>query len=131
MPLVHVLMNVPYARASARPSGTLTRVISDDKGTSMLIAFEQAQLAVAAALEIKESIFSIPTCPDRVRKNPFLPCTAVHCPFPLSQTVPITLALALQVHGSFSTAMGITTGDVWIGRVGAWSGTLIRDTGCC
>ena len=69
------------------------------------------------------------------------PVSALHCrplPVPSLSDSPdylarylAPLALALQVHGSFSTAMGITTGDVWIGRVGAWSGTLIRDTGCC
>ena len=65
--------------------GTLTRVISDDKGTSMLIAFDQATQAVLAALEMVRSITSIPV---------------------------------LDGQPTFKTAIGITTGTVWIGCVG-------------
>ena len=65
--------------------GTLTRVISDDKGTSMLIAFERADCAVQAALEMVQSITSIPTP---------------------------------EGQDPFKTAIGITTGTVWIGCVG-------------
>lgn len=68
-----------------RYDGTLTRVISDDKGTSMLIAFDQANQAVLAALEMVGSITSIP--------------------------VP-------EGQPTFKTAIGITTGTVWIGCVG-------------
>ena len=69
----------------AKHEGTLTRVISDDKGTSMLIAFERADQAVQAALEMVQSITSIPV--------------------PEGQEL-------------FKTAIGITTGTVWIGCVG-------------
>lgn len=65
--------------------GTLTRVISDDKGTSMLIAFDQANEAVLSALEMVRSITSIPV---------------------------------LDGQPTFKTAIGITTGTVWIGCVG-------------
>ena len=68
-----------------RHQGTLTRVISDDKGTSMLIAFEEAPQAVLAALEMVKSITSIPVQDDQE---------------------------------PFKTAIGITTGTVWIGCVG-------------
>jgi class 3 adenylate cyclase len=65
--------------------GTLTRVISDDKGTSMLIAFDQASQAVQSALEMIRSITSIPVA---------------------------------EGQPPFKTAIGITTGTVWIGCVG-------------
>ena len=68
-----------------RFSGTLTRVISDDKGTSMLIAFDDATCAVEAAVEMYTSIGTIPVAADQP---------------------------------PFKTAIGITTGDVWIGCVG-------------
>lgn len=68
-----------------RYGGTLTRVISDDKGTSMLLAFDEATHAVETALEMHRSIVRIPVSRGR---QPFM------------------------------TAIGITTGDVWIGCVG-------------
>jgi class 3 adenylate cyclase len=68
-----------------RHGGTLTRVISDDKGTSMLLAFEDAHSAVEAAVDMHRSIVSIP------------------------------VAAGMQ---PFKTAIGITTGNVWIGCVG-------------
>lgn len=66
-------------------NGTLTRVISDDKGTSMLLAFDHANEAVLAALEMIGSITSIPVA---------------------------------EGQPTFKTAIGITTGTVWIGCVG-------------
>jgi class 3 adenylate cyclase len=70
-----------------RHEGTLTRVISDDKGTSMLIYFTEPHRAIAAGLKIRESMVSIACAPARAK-------------------------------GRFTTAMGITTGDVWVGCVG-------------
>eukprot|EP01050_Picozoa_sp_SAG11_P007323 SAG11_NODE_606_length_8231_cov_5.017462_2_plen_1689_part_00 len=46
--------------------GTLTRVISDDKGTSMLMAFDHPQHAVDAALEIQSCVVAIPGSKFRV-----------------------------------------------------------------
>jgi len=66
-------------------NGTLTRVISDDKGTSMLLSFRDAADAVRGALEIKTSVQQIPVRPPQAQ---------------------------------FQTAMGITTGVVFIGCVG-------------
>eukprot|EP01052_Picozoa_sp_SAG31_P005472 SAG31_NODE_241_length_19364_cov_17.168544_5_plen_1221_part_00 len=43
-----------------KTQGTLTRVISDDKGTSMLMAFDHPQHAVDAAMEIQARVAAIP-----------------------------------------------------------------------
>ena len=40
--------------------GTLTRIISDDKGTSMLLAFQDAGSAVAAAMDIELNVRMLP-----------------------------------------------------------------------
>jgi class 3 adenylate cyclase len=47
----------------ASQEGTLTRVISDDKGTSMLMAFDHPQHAVDAAMTITTAVENIPV-PD-------------------------------------------------------------------
>lgn len=47
--------------------GTLTRVISDDKGTSMLMAFSHPQHAVNAAMSITTAIEAIPVPPTETR----------------------------------------------------------------
>ena len=63
--LAEIITQVQAILVSAQ--GTLTRVISDDKGTSMLIAFDHPQHAVDAAIAITAAVEAIPVSQDTFR----------------------------------------------------------------